>query len=140
MTTDVIPILRVAEVSRAVEWYGRLGFVQVFAHRLEPHLPAYVGIRRDDAQIPLSEHAGDLSVSFIEFGWSGRRYDRTNSIRGLHRRDVVGSSPRLHSSPSKAGGYATVPRSEWSVGSYEASSITWAAAGGAQSGSGSVMP
>jgi hypothetical protein len=69
MTTDVVPILRVAEASRAVQWYGRLGFVQLFEHRFEPHLPAYVGIGRDDAQIHLSEHAGDANPHGLVYLW-----------------------------------------------------------------------
>ena len=69
MTTDVIPVLRVAEASRAVEWYERLGFVQVFEHRFEPHLPAYVGIRRDRAQIHLSEHVGDAHPFGLVYVW-----------------------------------------------------------------------
>lgn len=69
MTTDVVPILRVADASRAVAWYGRLGFAQVFEHRFEPHLPAYVGIRRDDAQIHLSEHAGDANPHGLVYLW-----------------------------------------------------------------------
>jgi hypothetical protein len=69
MTTDVVPILRVADASRAVAWYRRLGFTQVFQHRFEPHLPAYVGIRRDDAQIHLSEHAGDGNPHGLVYLW-----------------------------------------------------------------------
>lgn len=61
MTTDVVPILRVVDASIAVAWYARLGFAQIFEHRFEPHLPAYVGIRREDAQIHLSEHVGDAN-------------------------------------------------------------------------------
>ena len=69
MTTDVVPILRVSEVARAVEWYRRLGFVQVFEHRFEPHLPAYVGIRREGAQIHLSEHSGDANPHGLVYIW-----------------------------------------------------------------------
>jgi hypothetical protein len=69
VTTDVVPILRVADSSRAVAWYRRLGFEQVFEHRFEPHLPAYVGIRRDNAQIHLSEHAGDANPHGLVYVW-----------------------------------------------------------------------
>ena len=69
MTTDVVPILRVSDASRAVAWYRRLGFEQVFEHRFEPHLPAYVGIRRDDAQIHLSEHVGDANPNGLVYIW-----------------------------------------------------------------------
>lgn len=69
MPTQVVPILRVADVETAVEWYRRLGFVPSFEHRFEPHFPAYVGIRRDDAQLHLSEHAGDATPGSLVYIW-----------------------------------------------------------------------
>ena len=69
MTTDVIPILRVTDASTAAVWYGRLGFRVEFEHRFEPHLPAYVGIRREGAQIHLSEHAGDARPHTLVYIW-----------------------------------------------------------------------
>ena len=69
MTTDVVPILRVADAAAAVVWYRRLGFEQQFEHRFEPHLPAYVGIRREGAQIHLSEHAGDATPNTLVYMW-----------------------------------------------------------------------
>ena len=69
MTTDVVPILRVADAAAAVAWYRRLGFEQQFEHRFEPHLPAYVGIRREGAQIHLSEHAGDATPDTLVYLW-----------------------------------------------------------------------
>ncbi len=69
MTTDVVPILRVSDAAKAVEWYRRLGFERVFEHRFEPHLPAYVGIRREGAQIHLSEHAGDANPNGLVYIW-----------------------------------------------------------------------
>lgn len=69
MATDVVPILRVSDASTAAAWYHRLGFEQVFEHRFEPHLPAYVGLRRDGAQIHLSEHAGDANPYGLVYVW-----------------------------------------------------------------------
>ena len=69
MTTDVVPILRVADAAAAVVWYRRLGFEQQFEHRFEPHLPAYVGIRRGGAQIHLSEHTGDATPGTLVYLW-----------------------------------------------------------------------
>jgi len=69
MTIDVVPILRVSDAAVAVEWYRRLGFEQVFEHRFEPHFPAYVGIRRDGAQIHLSEHVGDANPHGLVYVW-----------------------------------------------------------------------
>lgn len=59
MTTGVVPILRVADALRAVAWYADPGLAQVVEHRFETHLPADVGIRRDDAQIHRAVHARD---------------------------------------------------------------------------------
>lgn len=58
-----------ADAQTSVEWYARLGFEQVFEHRFAPDLPAYVGIRRDDAEIHLSEHAGDASPHGLAYVW-----------------------------------------------------------------------
>lgn len=69
MSTDVVPILRVSDAAGAVGWYRRLGFEQTFEHRFEPHMPAYVGLRRDGAQIHLSEHAGDANPNGLVYVW-----------------------------------------------------------------------
>lgn len=69
MTTAVVPILRVSDASAAAIWYRRLGFEQTFEHRFEPHLPAYVGLRLDGAQIHLSEHAGDALPHGLVYIW-----------------------------------------------------------------------
>ncbi len=69
MATDVVPVLRVADAAAAVEWYGRLGFEQVFEHRFAPDMPAYVGIKRDEAQLHLSEHTGDSKHPSLVYVW-----------------------------------------------------------------------
>jgi hypothetical protein len=69
MTTDIVPILRVADAAVAAAWYERLGFRVEFEHRFEPNLPAYVGIRREGAQIHLSEHAGDARPHTLVYIW-----------------------------------------------------------------------
>jgi hypothetical protein len=69
MTTDVIPILRVADAEAAARWYARLGFEVEFVHRFESHLPAYVGIRREGARIHLSEHTGDARPHTLVYVW-----------------------------------------------------------------------
>lgn len=56
---EVIPILRVADAARSVEWYERLGFVKEWEHRPSPDLPAFVSVARGYARIYLSEHEGD---------------------------------------------------------------------------------
>ena len=69
MTAEVVPILRVDDAAAAAEWYGRLGFELSFEHRFEPHLPAYVGLRLDGAQIHLSEHTGDARPHALIYVW-----------------------------------------------------------------------
>jgi hypothetical protein len=59
----------VAHAATAARWYARLGFAVAFEHRFEPHLPAYVGIRREGAQIHLSEHEGDARPGTVVFIW-----------------------------------------------------------------------
>jgi len=59
VSQEVIPILRVASVDRAVEWYAQLGFTKEWEHRFEPDLPAFASIVRGRAHLYLSEHEGD---------------------------------------------------------------------------------
>ena len=54
------PILRIFDEAKAREFYlGFLGFEVVFEHRFEPGLPLYMGVRRADCVLHLSEHHGD---------------------------------------------------------------------------------
>jgi len=60
MPDEVIPVLRVSEAARAVEWYGRLGYTAEWEHRFGPSLPAFVALARDGtARLFLPEHTGD---------------------------------------------------------------------------------
>lgn len=55
-----IPILRSFDEAKTKEFYlDFLGFELVFEHRFEPDMPLYMGVRRDDCVIHLSEHFGD---------------------------------------------------------------------------------
>jgi hypothetical protein len=56
---QVIPILRTADATVAVEWYARLGFLKESEHRFAPELPAFVSVVRGRAKLFLSEHTGD---------------------------------------------------------------------------------
>lgn len=69
MTTDVVPVLRVADAASAASWYERLGFAVHFEHRFGPDFPAYVGVRRDGAQLHLSEHEGDARPDTLIYLW-----------------------------------------------------------------------
>jgi uncharacterized glyoxalase superfamily protein PhnB len=56
------PILRSFDEVRAREFYlDWLGFEVVFEHRFEPEMPLYMGLRRGDCLLHLSEHHGDAS-------------------------------------------------------------------------------
>ncbi len=55
-----IPILRIFDVSKAKEFYiDWLGFTIEWEHQFETVTPFYIGIKRDDIEIHLSEHHGD---------------------------------------------------------------------------------
>lgn len=69
MSVQIVPILRVTDAEAALAWYARLGFEREFEHRFEPHLPLYLGIRRDDARLHLSEHAGDARPGTLLYFW-----------------------------------------------------------------------
>lgn len=56
---EVIPVLRIADVARAVAWYERLQFRKEWEHRFEPGFPAFVSIARGRVHLYLSEHTGD---------------------------------------------------------------------------------
>ena len=55
-----IPILRTFDEARARDFYLEfLGFSVIFEHRFDAGAPIYMGIRRGDCVIHLSEHNGD---------------------------------------------------------------------------------
>lgn len=56
------PILRSFDEAAARAFYlDFLGFEAVFTHRFEPGLPLYMGVRRGDCVLHLSEHHGDAT-------------------------------------------------------------------------------
>lgn len=67
--TTAVPILRVTDVERSLGWWGRLDFAEDFRHQFEAGLPRFVGIRRDDCLIYLSEHQGDASGPGLIYLW-----------------------------------------------------------------------
>jgi len=57
-----VPILRSFDEARAKAFYCEfLGFELVFEHRFEPDLPLYMGLKRGDCVLHLSEHYGDAT-------------------------------------------------------------------------------
>jgi len=59
MDEEVVPVLRVKDAHRAVDWYARLGFVKEWEHQFEPGFPYFVSIARGRVRLYLSEHLGD---------------------------------------------------------------------------------
>lgn len=55
-----VPILRIFDEAKAREFYlDWLGFEVLFEHRFEPGTPIYMGIKKGDCVLHLSEHHGD---------------------------------------------------------------------------------
>ena len=59
MSEEVVPVLRVEDAARAVEWYARLGFQKEWEHQFEPGFPWFVSVARGNVRLYLSEHEGD---------------------------------------------------------------------------------
>jgi len=59
MVEDVVPVLRVEDAARAVDWYRRLGFEKEWEHQFEAGFPWFVSVARGEVRIYLSEHKGD---------------------------------------------------------------------------------
>ena len=56
------PILRSFDERRTRRFYvDFLGFYVEFEHRFEPGMPLYLGIRKDECRLHLSEHYGDAA-------------------------------------------------------------------------------
>ena len=56
------PILRSFDERRTKRFYvDFLGFEVEFEHRFEPGMPLYLGIRKGDCRLHLSEHYGDAA-------------------------------------------------------------------------------
>ena len=57
-----VPILRSFDEAAARAFYvDFLGFEIVFEHRFEPGTPLYMGLRRGDCELHISEHYGDAT-------------------------------------------------------------------------------
>ena len=59
---QVVPILRIFDVAKALEFYVEfLGFKEDWRHQFEPDLPVYMQVSLDGIALHLSEHHGDAS-------------------------------------------------------------------------------
>lgn len=71
MSNKVIPVLRIFDYAKAVEFYiSWLGFTIDWEHRFEDDLPLYMQVSKDDIVLHLSEHHGDCCPGakvFIEY-------------------------------------------------------------------------
>jgi catechol 2,3-dioxygenase-like lactoylglutathione lyase family enzyme len=67
MSDEVIPVLRVSDMNRSVEWYAGLGFTKEWEHRFGPSFPAFVSLARGAARLFLSEHRGDASPDALVY-------------------------------------------------------------------------
>jgi catechol 2,3-dioxygenase-like lactoylglutathione lyase family enzyme len=57
-----VPILRSFDEARTRDFYlNFLGFDVEFEHRFDPGAPLYLGVRRGDCVLHLSEHYGDAT-------------------------------------------------------------------------------
>ena len=75
----VIPILRVEDWERSVDWYRQLGFEPVGEpHRFEPDLPAFGTVQNGVVELFLSEHAGDARPGTLIYLW----VDEVDEIAG----------------------------------------------------------
>ncbi|MDQ2719584.1 MAG: glyoxalase superfamily protein [Bacteroidota bacterium] len=71
MTVEkVIPILRIFDYKKAIEFYiDWLGFKIEWEHVFEEGMPKYIEITRDGITIHLSEHHGDTTPATRVFLW-----------------------------------------------------------------------
>jgi catechol 2,3-dioxygenase-like lactoylglutathione lyase family enzyme len=59
MEEEIVPVLRVEDAGRAIDWYARLGFAKQWEHQFEPGFPLFVSVARGRVRVFLSEHTGD---------------------------------------------------------------------------------
>jgi catechol 2,3-dioxygenase-like lactoylglutathione lyase family enzyme len=59
VVTRVVPILKVTDIRRAIDFYSTLGFIMDFSYSASPDGPTYVGVSLDGNQMHLSTFAGD---------------------------------------------------------------------------------
>jgi uncharacterized glyoxalase superfamily protein PhnB len=67
---QVIPILRIFDIAKALEFYRDfLGFQVDWEHRYHPGMPLYMQMSRAGMLLHLSEHHGDASPGSTVFVW-----------------------------------------------------------------------
>jgi hypothetical protein len=86
-----IPILPMGDPASALAWWGRLGFAVEFEHRFAPELPLYVGLRRDMADVHLSQHRRRHHGSWSDVPLGRRRGRGRRRVRSSCGRQPLGS-------------------------------------------------
>lgn len=67
---QVVPILRVADVDASLAWWQQIGFAHDFTRRYGGGTThRFMGIRRDSADVFLSENVADASGPTLVFVW-----------------------------------------------------------------------
>ncbi|RPD39558.1 VOC family protein [Chitinophaga barathri] len=79
METKVIPVLRIFDLAKAIEFYiDWLGFTIEWEHRFDDNAPIYMQVSRGGITLHLSEHHGDASPG-------AKVYIETGGVRELHK-------------------------------------------------------
>ena len=100
MAAKVIPVLRIFDFNKTVEFYiNWLGFTVDWEHRFGENFPLYLQVSKEDIVLHLTEHHGDCSPGakvFIE----------CQNLRELHKeliaKDYRYNKPGLEQAPWNA--------------------------------------
>jgi catechol 2,3-dioxygenase-like lactoylglutathione lyase family enzyme len=99
MDEEVVPVLRVEDAGRAVDWYGRLGFEKEWEHQFEPGFPWFVSVARGQVRLYLSEHKGDARPNTLIHLYVGdvdrvaEEFGLTVDEEGLAGREIALQDP-----------------------------------------------
>ncbi len=79
MPTSVVPIFRIFDYQKAVEFYvDWLGFKIDWEHKFDENSPIYMQVSRDGIVLHLSEHHGDCAPG-------SKAFITIDDVRSLHR-------------------------------------------------------
>jgi uncharacterized glyoxalase superfamily protein PhnB len=100
MPTSVVPIFRIFDYKKAVEFYvDWLGFKIDWEHTFNDNSPIYMQVSRDGIVLHLSEHHGDCSPG-------SKAYITIDDVRAFHReisaKNYKYNNPGLEKAPWNA--------------------------------------
>jgi len=79
MATSVVPIFRIFDYKKAVEFYvDWLGFKIDWEHTFEENFPIYMQVSRDGIVLHLSEHHGDCAPG-------SKAYITIDDVKAFHK-------------------------------------------------------